>query len=253
MSTVPMLGMLLVLPALPQDPPPDARQDVKPVDAVAVQLSDQEARAAIAAFNKTARDKKARLAQRVEAVHALGQGQHKLLVKPLAAVAQQDTSMTVRKAAAQLLGRQPGKEARAALVKLIEVRDQEPEVLAALITSLSTAGYTSGDWKKLEGLFERDFNEKYTAVQKALLELVTAHKEKQAWKLLLEHIDEPQPEEIADLSNPPADYWERRWKAWRIWRSDAKEALFVITGQRFSGKQEAKIWIRENGAKVGLK
>ena len=77
--------------------------------------------------------------------------------------------------------------------------------------------------------------------------MLKANKEKQAWKLVVEHIDEPYPEEIDPLSNPPAEYWERRWKAWRIWRSDAKEALFAITGQRFSSKKEAKVWIRANG------
>ena len=249
MPSIFQLGLLLALPVLPQDPPVEALA----AEAVVKPLSDREARTVVATFKKSARDKEARLAQRVKAVQALGKGRHKLLVKPLATAARKDPSMTVRKTAAQLLGHQPEKEARRALLKLIEGKDRPPEVLAPLITSLSSAGYQSRDWKKLEDLFALDFNEKYTAVQQAILKLVTAHKEKKAWKLLIEHIDEPAPVEIEPLSNPPAEYWERRWKAWRVWRSDAKEALFVITGQRFSSKQEAKAWIRENGAKVGLK
>jgi len=249
MPSISLLGVLLALPILPQEP----GVETKTSKVVVKPLSDQEARAAVAEFKKTARDKKARLAQRVAAVQALGKDQHKLLVKPLATVAQKDSSMTVRKTAAELLGHQPKKEARRALLKLIENKNQPPEILAPLITSLSSAGYTSRDWKKIKRLFDRDFNEKYTAVQKAILELITAHVEKQAWKLLVEHIDEPAPVDVQPLSNPPAEYWERRWKAWRIWRSDAKEALFVITGQRFSGKKEAIAWIRENGAKAGLK
>jgi HEAT repeat protein len=217
-------------------------------------LSDQEARTAVAAFKKSARDKEARLAQRVEAVQQLGTGRHELLVKPLAKTVEADRSITVRKKAAELLGHQPPKEARRAIVRLIDDPDDlPPEVLAALIRSLSSAGYESRDWKHIEDLFDRDFDEKHTAVQKAILELVTKHVEKQAWKLLVEHIDEPYPDEVDSGDNPPAEYWEQRWKAWRVWRSDAREALFVITGQRFSSKEEAKAWIRENGTKVGLK
>jgi len=251
MRSISLLGVLFVLPVPAQDPADEAKAS----DAAfkVKKLSDQEARTAVAAFKKSARDKKARLTQRVEAVQNLGAGSHKLLVKPLAQTVQKGRSMTVRKKAAELLGHQPPVEARRMIVRLIDAEDLPPEVLAALIRSLSSAGYTSRDWKHIEDLFDRDFNEKYTAVQKAILELVTTHVEKQAWKLLVEHIDEPYPEEIEPLSNPPAEYWERRWKAWRVWRSDAREALFVITGQRFSSKDEAKTWIDENGAEIGIK
>ncbi len=71
--------------------------------------------------------------------------------------------------------------------------------------------------------------------------------------MLLNHIDEPAPVDVDAASNPPASYWEKRWKAWRLWRDDVKEALYALTGQRFSSGKEARTWIRVNGARQGLK
>ena len=90
-------------------------------------------------------------------------------------------------------------------------------------------------------------------MQKAILQLVIDCTEKQAWRLLTEHIDEPGPVDVDSPSNPPAEYWESRWKAWRAWRADVKEALFALTGQRFGSGKEAKTWIRANGKKVGIR
>src|SRR5262245_53653910 len=108
MLAMSLLGALLGLLGTAQDPRPDAA----PAEATAKPLSDQAARAAIAEFNKLARDKKARLAQRVEAITALGEGQHALLVEPLAQAVQRDAALTVRTTAAKLLGHQPAKPAR---------------------------------------------------------------------------------------------------------------------------------------------
>jgi hypothetical protein len=131
----------------------------------------------------------------------------------------------VAKTAALLLGNQPEKPARPALLSLLKDRRirESPELLAALITSLSRADYRPRDWKQIEGLFDRDFNAKYAAVQQAILALVITVKEKQAWRLLLDHFDEPTATFVDAADNPPAEYWERRWKAWRVWRADVKE------------------------------
>lgn len=243
-----LLGVLVLAPTLPQDPVKTA----KPVEAVVKPLSDSDARATVAAFKKSARNKKARLAERLEAVQTLGRASHKLLVKPLVKIVRSDKSIVVRKNAAQALGHQPAKQAHTQLLKLIGEK-RTPEVLAVLIDSLSSAGYDKRDWKTLERLFETKFGEKYTAVQQEILALVVKHDEKQAWRLLSRHLDEPIPKDVHGASNPPAEYWEGRWKAWRVWRSEVKEALFVITGQRFSSEKEAKIWIAKNGRQKGLK
>jgi hypothetical protein len=76
--------------------------------------------------------------------------------------------------------------------------------------------------------------------------LAKNHKELEALDLLLENLDEPAPANVDDPSNPPAEYWEMRWKAWRSWRDDVKEALFAITGQRFNTSAEAREWLDKN-------
>src|SRR5206468_3069566 len=81
---------------------------------------------------------------------------------------------------------------------------------------------------------------------KSIVVRITLHKEKQAVDLLLKNIDEPQPTNVVELANPPAAYWEARWKAWKAWRARVKDALFALTGQRFSTASEARAWLQKN-------
>ena len=118
---------------------------------------------------------------------------------------------------------------------------------------MSKAGYTSRQWKEIDGLFEREYLVERVVVQQAILDLVTEHKEKAAVRMLLEYLDEPIPVDVDSPTNPPASYWEGRWKSWKVWRGQVKEALFALTGQRFNTSAEARKWIRKNGAKIGLK
>jgi HEAT repeat protein len=206
-----------------------------------------------AKLTKVAKDKKAKLAERLEAVQAVAKGRNALLIKPLAQVIRTDSAITVRKAAIGALSVQPAQKARPAILNELRAEDQAPEITAALVTALGAAGYQPADWPRIEPIFARDFGEKHTQVQKAILALVIATEEKQAWRLLVAHLDEPIPADVDAADNPPAEYWERRWKAWRAWRADVKEALFTLTGQRFSSSKEARTWIDANGARIGLR
>lgn len=226
-----------------------------PTQAAYQSWSAREARVALAAFHKTFRTRDLRLADKLQAVAALARGSHRNLVKPLRDLAEDDESTTVRVKAAFALAHQPSKQANPALVYLlrsVKVRGNTP-VLAATIRSLNKADYRDKQWRELQGLFQAKYDAEYIAVQKALLELIATHKEKQAVRLLVDNLDEPRPVFVDDPENPPAEYWERRWKAWDAWRSDVVEALRVITGQRFNRAAEADAWIRQNGAKIGIK
>jgi hypothetical protein len=35
-----------------------------------------------------------------------------------------------------------------------------------------------------------------------------------------------------------------------VWREDVKATLLALTGQRFSTAEEARIWIKKNGAEL---
>lgn len=249
-----MLATALVYCLLWQDPEPPqpARpSEAEPAEAAVVELTDAEARAAVADFREAVRGRDVSMADRMRAVEALAGRAHEKLVPPLAEFVLKDESVVLRKRAVELLAVQPDKQAGRALHKLMRVESlkDDPPVHAALIRAWSAAGYEPRHWDEIDDEFGRDYAAERVPVQEAILHLVTAHKEKQAVDMLLENLDEPIPVDVDSPTNPPAEYWEKRWKAWKVWREQVKEALFAITGQRFSTSAEARAWIRKNGLK----
>lgn len=238
--------------AVPQDAAASKPALAQPGEAAARPVPDKEAKEVLARLDKGKLDKLS-LAQKVEAIEQLGAISNKVLVKPLVELVKNEKTLTVRRTAVRSLARQPAAEARTAILGLLKQNQisDKPELAADLVTALAGAGYTSADWATIKRLFEQEFGAEHTQLQKAILGLVARHKEGQALELLVEHLDEPRPHDVDGAANPPAEYWERRWKAWRVWREDVKHALFVITGQRFSTGKEAKAWLNANGKKLG--
>ena len=115
--------------------------------------------------------------------------------------------------------------------------------------SLSRCGYAPRQWPSIEDLFEKSYLPERVPLQLAILELVTLHKEAAAVPLLLRNLDEPAPADVDDPLNPPAEYWKERWAAWAAWRGKVKDALYVLTGQRFTTAAEAKAWLDKNPLK----
>lgn len=239
-----MLSLALVIGLVPQEP--QAAPAV--ADRSVAVWTDAQARTALADFRKAFGAKGARLVDRLAAVEALAGGSHKSLVRPLCDVVHTDEAVTVRKAAAQALADQPAKEGKPAVRRLLEdknVTDSGP-VAAVLVQSLAKLGYQPSDWKLLEDLFRANYDQEHVPLQQAVILLAKEQKEPQALDLLLAHLDEPVPANPDAPDNPPAEWWEMRWKAWRVWRGDIGEALFAITGQRFTTAAEARTWLKKN-------
>ena len=114
--------------------------------------------------------------------------------------------------------------------------------MGALVRGLASCGYESRQWSEISDMFEREYNLERVPLQEAILELVSKHKEKQAIEILLRNLDEPIPEDVHGQHNPPKEYWEARWKSWNIWKGKVGDAVFAITGQRFSKAAEAQAW-----------
>ena len=259
-------SLLLTLALLAQDPGKGSAQgtpqgaDAKKQDAAPAEASlpapkeipDAEAKALVAKLWKAT--DKLTLAQKVERLEPLRDVQNKNLVKPLTQIVQAETQLTVRKAAALALARQKPATAKPAIAQLLadDKVAAAPEVVAELVTGLASSGYASSDWPAIAAHFEKDFLPNRSLLQKQIILLAGQHKEKQAVKLLLRHLDEPIPENVDDGANPPAEYWEKRYKSWQVWREDVKESLFLVTGQRFSTRKEARAWLKVNGAKLGI-
>jgi len=250
-----MFAALLVATLLLQDPTP-AGQPAPTATPPAAQaaplrpISDKDAKTLVDAFARSGKQQLS-LADKVRAVEELAKGANKLLVRPLAQVVLFEKSVVVRKRAAELLALQPATDANPAILQLLKNADviKVPAVAAELLRGLQHTGYQSKQWKDIEPLFEQDYAQEHVPLQESILDLVTVQKEKQAIELLLRNLDEPIPKNVDVLENPPASYWEARWKAWTAWRSKVKDALFTLTGQRFSTAAEAREWLAKNSHK----
>ncbi len=250
-----MFALLLASLVVCQDPePPPAPQ--KPVEAPAAApkvveaWDDKTAKAAADELTKLLKGKSS-MAEKHKALEQFATGSNKLLLKPLAQIVEMEKSIVIRKRAAELIANQPAAEANAQIRTLLKNPrvGSYPTIMAELVRALSRCGYASQQWADLEGLFERDYLPERVPLHEAVLELIATHKEKGAIPLLLRNIDEPVPSNVEEKNNPPAEYWEARWKAWSVWRGKVKDALFAITGQRFSTAAEAKAWLKQNPLK----
>jgi hypothetical protein len=230
-------------PAAPANPAaPAASTTPKPVAA----WDDKAAKAAVDEWSKV--PKTASMADKNRGLDRLAEGSNKALVPPLARVIETEKSVVLRKRAAELLANQPamdaGKEIRR-LMKNGKVAAQ-PTVMAELIRGFARTTYETAHWSELEKLFETEFHPDRAPLQEAILELVVAKKEKGAVGLLVRHIDEPKPADPDSPTNPGPEYWEARWKSWAIWKGKVRDALFAVTGQRFSTEAEASAWLKKN-------
>lgn len=261
LSSAAMLAALLTSLFLCQDPvppapapapteqPPNPAEVAEPPPTIE-NWDDKKAKAAIDEFTKAMKGTPS-MNQRNTALDILSTGANKLLCKTLATVIETDKSIVIRKRAAELLANQPVVDANATIQKLLETArvTSNLAVTAELIRSLSRCGYVTAQWAKIDGLFDRDYSPERIALQEEMLKLAEKYKEQKALPLLLRNIDEPAPANVEDAANPPAEYWEARWKAWQVWRGKVKDALFALTGQRFSTSQEAKDWLKQNPLK----
>lgn len=254
-SLMVVLGWQEPAPEPKPQPAPPAAEAAGPTPAPApatpvVKWDDKTAKAVLDEYGKLVKGTP-NMAQKNRALDTLAGGSHKLLVKPLAQVIEADKSLVVRKRAAELLANQPAADANSAIRNLLKNSrvGSNPTVVGELIRGLSKCGYQKAHWQEIDSLFEREYHVDRVPIQEALLDLVIAHKEAQALPILLNNLDEPVPDNVDHANNPPADYWEARWKSWNVWKVKVKEALFAVTGQRFSTAAEARTWLKKNPIK----
>jgi hypothetical protein len=76
--------------------------------------------------------------------------------------------------------------------------------------------------------------------------------DKRPLRLLSEALDEPIATAVNSASNPPASYWEARWKMWKASQPAVQAALKSITGQTFESSAQAKDWFKKNEKEFGF-
>jgi hypothetical protein len=77
-------------------------------------------------------------------------------------------------------------------------------------------------------------------------------KDKRLCRLLAEELDEPVSTSPNSPTNPPAAWWEARWKVWKEAKPAAVAALKAITGHEFDSTEAAKKWFEENKKDFGF-
>ena len=216
----------------------------------------KEARAMLKAFKKDlSRSKKSPMVRR-EVVQALVRKSHPSFVSPLMKLAGKDKSKLVRAAAVEALGKLNFPETRRALLKILGKRGltKDPLVFLAALDAVDRLGYHPVYFQALSDLFEAAWDMPSPGVpQQKIIQLFSKGKEKRAFRLLVDHLDEPKPANVDDPSNPPASWWEKRWKAWHYWRGNVKAALKEITGVDFTRSAFYKKWARRKGRKSKIK
>ncbi len=249
-----MLDAALAFVLALQDPAPankPAPQEASAPVAPAVEAwNDKIAKTKLDEFTKLQKGTPT-LVEKNRALDVLAPGANKLLVKPLAQIIETEKLLVIRKRAAELLANQPVAEANPAIRKLLKNSrvGSYPPVMAELLRGLGKCGYDASQWNEISDVFEKEYHLERVPMQEAILDLVQKHKEKKAVDLLLRNLDEPLATNVDAAENPPAEYWEARWKSWHAWRGKVKETLFVLTGQRFSDATEAKAWLQKNPLK----
>ena len=248
-----MLALVITFAFVWQDPTPASakRADAPtPAPATATPVTtwdDPTAKTAIEELAKVMKGTPSML-EKSRALDQVAAGSNVLLLKPLAEIVEKDKSIVIRKRAAELILNQPTKDANATLRALLKTSRvlATPQVCAQVVRGLAQCGYEAKQWPEIEVLFEKSFQAECYSLHEAVLHVATKHAERQAIPLLLRHLDEPVPLDEHAADNPPKEYWEARWKAWSVWKAKVKDAMFAITGQRFSTAAEAKAWLKNN-------
>jgi hypothetical protein len=185
------------------------------------------------------------LVTRLEAVEALQEIQHKSFVKPLLQIMEFDPSLAVQTKAARAIQAQPKQQVVPAATKLLSEKKilEKGTMAAPLIKLLGYYGMSQSKWNKLY----RRFEHMGPNAQIAVCETIAARKDYEALATLLRNLDPPAPANVDDPSNPPASYWEARWKAWQAFKPSLQSALKVLLGKSFDKSKEALKYIKSEG------
>jgi hypothetical protein len=155
--------------------------------------------------------------------------------------------VAVRAAAA--LGERAGPKTGSLLWRsgwLAPANKKRPEVQASVLQAMGRAGVLldAKQYDEVESLWRKQPTVRTTILIAGYFASVKT--DKRPLRLFAEALDEPVAGSVSSPSNPPASYWEARWKAWRATKTDVQAAIRAITGQTFETSAEAKAWFAAN-------
>lgn len=135
----------------------------------------------------------------------------------------------------------------------------KPLAAAAIVDALGRGGHRDAQEAVLEEFVRRGDVDLMRACVRYFGQVRTTSYE--AVKILCEELAAPEPSAPDTAANPPASYWEERWKKWQHVRRDVSWALREITGQTFQpaeggregDSKRALDYVKENRRELGLK
>ena len=240
-------------------PDPEAAQDV------ARALSDDEASALVKQLRSLSRGRDP--APLLAALTGAGRVSHEDLHKPLVALLKHKTE-AVALAAAELLAVQvvESDRARTALAKAVwkagwsdRTNDRRYGVRGRALrayAALRGGAVEDARLRDVRALWQLLIGDPQTERAPGLVEMAgyaRDTKDKRLCRLLAEEIDTPRATDVNSPSNPPGEWWERRWTMWRLYHADVVEALEAITGQTFKTTEDARTWFQENETRFGFR
>jgi hypothetical protein len=240
-----------------EEPPKETAEASAP--AAARVLTKEEAAPKIDALKKASKRRKA--ADVLPALDDLEGTWHEEFRKPLVKLLAHGSADVAIRAAA-LLGAEPidaddAKAREAAAEELWKkgwahkTNDDRHDVRGAVLRAIGRLGHRIGaaELREVERLWNRQFDQPDTLLAPALLDVVAyaaTTKDRRLAPALAEAIDEPVAGDVHAPTNPPASYWEARWKLWKALEADVIRALARITGQTFRSGEEARSWLQAN-------
>jgi hypothetical protein len=222
--------------------------------------TDEEAKPIVEGLKTAARKRKREDAMPL--LDAVGALRHPEFERPLVQLLQHPDAAVARRAAELLEPRVGALDAKAATALwkagwMHPLNDKRHAIQAKTLRILARGGVTL-DRKQHDDvakLWRRHLGNPEASVVGVLLDIAWYYehtKDKRLCRLLAEELDEPQPADVNSPTNPPASWWEARWKAWKELKPAVVSALRSITGQEFDKTDEAKRWFKMNERTFGF-
>ena len=262
------VGLLVLTPGtvVRAEEEPPAGDEVDEGDEQAEPLSPEEAKRLEKLLTKAAKARK--VADVIQALDEVGEQSHPSFQKPLLKMLTHESSRVAMRAADQLALQQLETEkAQKKLGKAIwrkgftdRKNHRRPNVKGRIIYATSAveggAQLDNNRFKDLERHWRTvigDPRESNAPGIVAVCEYVRLAKDKRLCRMLAEEIDEPGTTAVNSPTNPPAEWWERRWKMWKQYKAEIVESLEELTGESFKDTAAAKAWFEANGKEFGFR
>ncbi len=219
---------------------------------------DKEAKALAAAIKKIAKKKNAN--DVLPVLEKIDELEHKDFDKPLLRLLKHQSSLVAIRAAEMWEWRVRDKKVASKLWKaswMEKKNSRRFEVKAKCLIAFARGGIELNakqfkeierDWRWIVG----NPDERYAKGLEGIAAWVVVSKDKRLFRRLANELDEPLATNPNSPSNPPASWWEKRWKMWKAAKPSVVEALKAITGKEFDKTEEAKKWCEANGKKAGV-